>query len=1731
MRTIEIESNLKTTPKQRWENNKQAIITLHQLRATGKQPTREQLIKLASFNGWGSLSRVFNLNPTGWEAVAQQELKELLGEREYNNAAALTLNAYYTDPAIIRSIWDVIVKAGFKNGRVLEPACGTGLFFGGMKPHYLNKSELFGVEIDPTSAAIAQYLYPDAVIHNSPFEKVQFPDNYFDLIVSNVPFGSLGISDPSYDHLGLKIHNYFLAKCSDLVRVGGLIGIITSSYTLDAPGSQRFREWLSKKLKLITAFRLPNTAFKEVANTEVTTDFLLFQKVEAPTDKEDLPSIPNWIYSDKVIIEPQNWQIDGKGELSEAYLSNYYRKEFDGRKFDLQYQKLIDDKPNDERFAQFKEKIYTGAQQLIGAPSVNKLYGDGFALLSDGRDVLAAIDAIKIDKCYQPSNSKDKVIVIPPELQNVKDMAFCLHEGRVYQRQGSNLVKVKNVEIERIKSFWRLREATIECLNAQSTNDNLEPYQQRLKQEYESFIFTWGKVNEKRNTDKLDRDPNYYLIRGLEKPKSSTLADIFHKRVCSYNVAPTSASNIHDAISISLTNTGKFDISYASKLLNKSESEVIQLLEAETLAYFNPETQNWELKDAYLSGNVVEKLTLANQHLLARNVEALKRTLPLPMLPPTSSNIKFACIEALGIEWDTLSKHKQETILKKHINASIGAGWIDSKYYQQFALEVLKISTTIRKVDTANLSCWTVKGYSRDVIEYGTQHLNSLEIFRYTLNRQEPRVSLYDDEKKLDINASNKATEAARTKANLIKKAFADWIWSDKTRSIELCLHYNQHVNVYVDRQYDGSYLTFPGMNPAIKLKKHQRNAVARMIQTGATFLGHQVGFGKTYTLIAAIMECRRLKLVKRPILVALNGTEQQIYDDWKKLYPTANVLLLPNLNADNRKYFSAALASADFDGVILTHSQYFSLALSKEYQLEFLEKEKSILKDYLNSVKSDGDKGAAKQIQRTLRTIENRIYKVTNSERKDNHIDFEDLRIDLVAVDEVQMFKNLSVITKLFNIKGIQTTYSQRATDNYMKLLHVMNNAIKGIKNTGSKIFAATGTVINNSLCEIFTWIRTYAPQELEKLKASAFDKFMSYFGVISSGAEISASGQYKVMTRFKSFCNLQPLRALCKQFLDIANSHTHPEIADELQIPDEKYIDVVVPPSEAQLKFLRDAAVKRAKAIQDREVDPREDNFLKLTTDFNLWALSGRLGGEMKEALCSKLHQCAWNVWQIWKASQSTKRTQLIFCDYSTPKCDRYNVYDYMKLLLKALGIPESQIAFIHDYDAEERPKLYKLIEQGKVQVLIGSTSKLGTGCNVHKRGIVAMHHLDAPWRPSDLKQRDGRGVRQGNGDLLGEKVKAVLIFRYITEQLDALRWQVLAVKQEFIEKFFNGDEDEIENCEEVVYSYHQVMSIATGNPLLIEEANLRNELNMLLMQLSSHEQQQFSLSYEQRKWELWIPELQDKIARVKEDINNVDSVPEIFEYTQIEDNINAARKQALNEQPIYFVQLGKYRNFGIYGYYNTYKKEVEISLRGLAEYDFNTVIKGARVPFQVKHILNSIDELIALIPDYLSQLNAEIKSANIELSRCKSLVGKQFDEMDRISEIKQRLGDIEAILEEHEGAVYDMYSSEDEIKSESSSDNNESGDDDESKGVNKFWTMQDRSSGATTLEKEVVDMLLNQTHDNVDWLTEFIKNQSSTIAITIKTTDTATSSTIAQINSKPAAVSTKQLSLFEL
>jgi N12 class adenine-specific DNA methylase len=1698
-----IESELKTTPQQRWENNKQAIITLQNL---GTTPTQEQLQTLAKFNGWGCLPEIFSLNPqTRWVAKAQKELLTLLEQNEFNNAASSILNAHYTEPKIIRSIWEMLSRIGFTGGRILEPACGTGLFFGLMPEDIRCNSKLFGIELDKTPATIAKYLYPEAKIYNQGFEEVSFPEGYFDLVCGNFPFGDYGVNDSKYNFLGVSIHNYFLAKSADLVREEGLIAVITSTYTLDAPSSQKFRAWLRQKLELVTAVRLPSGVFNTITRTQVSPILLIFQKVKNPRHS----NTSKWINTQEVQIVPQDW--GNEGDKTKAHLNEYFLSEFQGRSFDKYYQDQLRKSP---QYTHLQQRIYPHVHHLLGTPSINKLYGEGFALLDDGRDLSEALCKIPLNVNYFPRKQGEELLLVPPELQHIKEMAFCIHENQIYQRAKSHLVLVETVERNRIEDFWKLRSCLIKVINAQQTvnDEELTQLQQELKNSYNSFIRKWGRINSKYNLIHLGKDPNYYLVRTLEK-SNYKLADIFSKRVCRSYSAPTKVNSAQDALTHSLNIKGCLDLDYISEISHLTPEEIIQQLDADNLIFYNPTTQKWELAAQYLSGNVYRKLQEAIAVNLPKNIEALKAVQPLPMLPDATEDIKLACLETSNIDWNSLTDSQKDKILNKKIHIMLGTNWIKPEIYQQFAKEILKIKVTISHITSSSTSFWTVGENSDDITEYGTSYIDSAKLLEKGLNRQDPRIIIYASKDTINTVASNEATEEARAKLELIKSAFRNWIWENQQRCVELYTYYNTQINVFSARKYNGNYLQLPGSNPHVQLNYWQLDGVSRILEENATFLAHDVGLGKTYTMISAIMECRRLGLAKKPMLVVLNGTEKQIEESFRYLYPMANLLVPEKLDAEGRKIFTAAIQTGDFDCTIITHSQFFSLALSEDYQLAFHNQEKEILQAFLRN--ESNNRITTKQLKKALKNLESKINKVTASTRKDNHIDFDNLT-DMLVIDEIHEFKNLSIITKMYNIRGIPNNWSQRASDTYMKILHTLGDMLtETCSQFTGKVIGATGTILSNTMAELFNWMRMFQLPKLRELGIETFDEWASQFAEPTSSAEVTASGKYKVVTRFKSFCNIQALRGLMDQFVDL---RTNDNIGDVLKRPKPKFIDVVVEPSPAQLQFLREA-LKRAEKIYTRQVAPSIDNMLKVTTDLTKAALTMRLLGEPKEADTSKLHECVWNSWQIWKLTNNVKGTQLIFCDASIPKPDKYSTYLYLKMLFIALGIPESQIAFVHDFNKSKRTKLFELIDSGQVRILLGSTKKLGTGCNVHLRGLWAIHHLDAPWRPSDLTQREGRGIRQGNGELIGSTLPFVWIFRYVTERLDALRWQTLQWKQEMTTKFLNGEDlDNVEDCDQGVYSYAQIKSMATGNSLLIEESNLRSELNSLLIQQRSHQRQQFSLGWNIDNWNRKIQDLKRKIELLQEDLQIINPGLKDIEAAQISRRISLECKEIFQNQNTSTRKVANYRGFDVYAYYRPGNNKLGIYIKCCGnEYYFPWVMNNKResIDFQRSHPLISLDALIDSLPEYLPKLQEELENAQVENARLESLVGQSFPHTERIADISQRLQEIDAILQEDEAAL-------DVSEVSSHEENTEDSDDD-------FWLDDERCIQECHIHPGIVDKLFSRSIENIEWISDIYH-----VVKTFKSIDyqASASSTINKIHDFPSSINKVggiQLSLF--
>jgi N12 class adenine-specific DNA methylase/SAM-dependent methyltransferase len=1536
---------------------------------------------LQEFKGWGSLKDSF-----ATENRDCQELKDLLTTNEYELAKSSILNAHYTSNEVISALWAKLQDAGFSGGKVLEPSCGTGKFLS-LCPQDIKESvEFTGVELDPIPAQIAGLLNPNSKIYNSPFEEVSFPDNYFDLVIGNVPFGAYKVHDPRYNALNLSIHNYFIAKSLDLVKEGGVICLITSPFTMDSKNTN-FREWLSKRAELITAFRLPSEAFKASSNTEVSADVLILRKCISANGHyswDDAIITEEYKYSQKNFFDLPPW---GENFRAEITCNKYWINE-------------LTDRVSCDCFY---------PHRLLGLPTINKLYGTGLSC-SDNKgdyDFLEGIKNVPVPQIFSNEGVKKeegRVILIPQELQSAKLNSFVILNNEVYIREQDELIK-SSVNIDKVNAFKSLHTLTLDVINAQKhlVDNELSHVQLHLKNSYDNFKSEYGELNSARNIKELSQDPDFYLVRTLEKVKGKKvigLADVFSKRVIKQFDNTTAPKTVEDAIILSLNKFGNYNYEFMSNSLNINKEELTTLMVDKGLIYFNPsiEVNNYEERDKYLSGNVYSKLQDAIKYDLKNNVEALKKAQPLPMLPTTNEDIKFKCLLELGINWEELPTEIQNRVFSKKIDAKIGASWIPAHIYSQFCYEILHAQGMVSVSYIASpVATWYIDPKrSSDYYEFGTKHLSSYEILEKVLNNQDIKVAIYSD-KELNREASVVATEEARAKASLIKQEWKDWLWSCPERCVNLCKIYNTEVNVYTTRKYDGSWLELPGLNPAIKLRPWQLNAIARIIENRATYLAHDVGLGKSHIMICAIMELRRLGICHKPMLVCLNGTEQQLYNDFKDAYPLANVLISNGLSSkEDKKLFTASIKTGDFDCVILTHSQFFQLSLSKEYQVQFLQQERELLLNFINSDRelSNPKSVGGKILKKRLESVEMSIFdaenpelnnltvvsadsgknakgkkltraqkeeirkgksidalnlKILESKRKYDHVTFEGIT-DCLVIDEVHQFKNLAVVTKLMNVRGIPTAHSQRATDTYTKILYVLdnllNNVVRNTVGNNGYVIGATGTIFSNTLAEIYNWQRMFQLPLLKELGIDAFDAWVSQFAEVVSSAEISPEGIYKIKTRLKKFSNLSVLHNTMSQFVDIVTFDMIGAKAGRehgLIRPEGKFIDIIAAPSNRQLEFLS-GALKRAEAIQNGDIDPTEDNFLKLTTDLTKAALSMRLLGDKSEARESKLHDVAYNIHKIWEETKEFNGVQLAFCDFSTPKNTvktsakiknllvnngankedvkelmksgdieslsyalpeelpllteelilklklskflipqissiieagkkiSYNVYEYVKSLLLLLGIPENEIEFIHAHNGAKRAKLFDKVNNGQVRVLLGSTSKLGTGCNVHKGGLWALHHIDAPWRPSDIEQREGRGIRQLNGEYLGLCLKNVLVFRYITEKLDALRWQTLQWKQEATKSFLNGALDSLEDVDDVCYSFAQVKSLATGNPLLIEETNLQNELNSLLIQERSHGQQQLGISGEISRATAKIKSILEKMDAVEIDIKSL-------------------------------------------------------------------------------------------------------------------------------------------------------------------------------------------------------------------------------------------------------------------
>lgn len=1419
-------------PKAKYKDNIEAIKLLKQLEAESRLATPEEQKVLAHYVGWGGLSPVFNIYGRGaeqWQAE-QKELRELLTREEYEAARASVNNAHYTSPEVIKGVWDIVGRLGFKGGRVLEPSMGIGNFFGMMPEAMRNKSALNGVELDSITGRIAKQLYQKANVEISGYETTKYPDNFFDLTISNVPFGDYKLNDPKYNKYKFNIHNYFFAKAVDQTRPGGLIAFITSTGTMQSGAdSMRLRQMLQNKVDFIGALRLPNTAFRENAGTDVTTDLIILQKREdgAAAGKNNQP----WL--ETVDTEVRS-QIGGRPLAVNEYYSAHP---------DMLLGKLVED----------------------------KLYGNRLALDGTGVDVAAEM-AKRIEKfpanIYKPLTGKRnlnsvesaKAAFLAPA--KTRNDAYLEKDGKVYRNENGSMVELPQAEQKRALHYVALRDATKNILAAQidpaTKEETLKELRDKLNKVYDTFVDKYGYINENKNVKALSLDPEYGIVSAIEKyeydkkTKKAKAAkrDIFTKRTVNAIVQVDKADTPADALALSLTNTGAVNIDYMAKLMGKKPQEVVKSLDG--MIYENPESRLYETADEYLSGNVREKLEYAEEaakqdKAYEKNVQALKKVQPKDLLP-------------------------------EEISVSLGTPWIPAADIEKFAAHLMDMpfDDPVNVKFVPQLGTWAVswnsgwrvnaiKDGTNSTVTWGTKRRNFKDVLDDALNQRSPVV--YDTDTHGNKTVNDKETTLAQQKVKEVQTEFKKWIWSDEERTKRLAGYYNRNYNNWRLREYNGSHLTMPGYSAVEpQLRPHQKDAIWRMMQNGNTLLAHCVGAGKTWTMQAGAMEMKRLGIAKKPMFVIPNHMLQQFENEFRRIYPNAKLLTissenLPDVTIPNAKNLSKAelarrraaknaarqsilgrIATEDWDGIIISHNMFKRIPMSEKAYADFYrdqieEMSNAIIE--LNASEGRSGNRMVKELEKRKKALEEKLKQAMNEENKDIVIPFEQLGVDQLFVDEADMFKNLFFVTKMTRIAGLSNTNSQRSTDMFMKTQYLTK------ANGGRGVVFATGTPISNTMAEMFTMLRYLDMQGLKEKDMAFFDNWAANFANRETTIERSPDGQgYRQTEKFTSFTNMPEL---IKMFRKVADVKTQEDL--QLDIPklkNGKPTVVEIAPNDALTNYIKNVIAKRAEAIHERKVDPSEDNMLKLTSDLRKASLDMRLVDPTVPAQVaeSKIKAVADHVYDKYVETKDVKGTQLVFCDLSTPKAasDKVNetdgeakdgaeegenitAYEEIKKMLVKQGVPSKEIAFIHDAKTkDQKEQLFEKVRNGEVRVLIGSTEKMGAGTNIQDK-LVALHHVDAPWRPRDIEQREGRILRQGNEN------KEVEIFNYVTkDSFDANMWEKLKNKASMINQAMSNNLSNrvIEDMDANVLTFAEVEALASGNPLMAERTMVNAELN---------------------------------------------------------------------------------------------------------------------------------------------------------------------------------------------------------------------------------------------------------------------------------------------------------------
>lgn len=1551
--------------KTKFRNNVAAIQTLRKIESEGRLATPEEQEILSRYVGWGGLPQVFDGENPQW-AEEFAELKGLLSPEEYEAAKATTLNAHYTSPTVIQAIYQAVENMGFRTGNFLEPSCGIGNFFG-LVPESMKDSRLYGVELDSLTGRIAQQLYQQSSIAVQGFEDTELPDSFFDLAIGNVPFGSYSLHDKRYDKYHFLIHDYFFAKTLDKVRPGGIVAFITSKGTLDKQNPS-VRKYIAERAELIGAIRLPNNAFLANAGTQVTTDILFLQKREKLVDVSLPDSGLEWLHL---------------GQTEDGVPVNQY---------------FIDHPEMMLGRMAFDRSMYGNEKETTCQP----LEGAGLADLLE-----KAVENLRAQYTpYEMEEREDEDNSIPAD-PDVRNFSYTVVDGQVYYRENSRMFPVEaSVTAEnRIRGMIAIRDCARNLLEIQMENGSEEAVQagqRELNRLYDSFTAQYGLLNSRANTSVFSADSSFPLLCSLEvldeQGNLKRKADLFTKRTIQPYRAVTHVDTASEALAVSIGEKARVDLGYMASLTGKTQEQLAEELRGVIFPVPGEVGTNgkphYVTADEYLSGNVREKLRQARAaaeagSTYATNVEALEKVQP-------------------------------KDLTAGEINVRLGATWIPENVAEQFTHELLQTpfyyKSRIRVRYSPVTGEWNVseKSLDRSNIRvfntYGTKRVNAYKLIEDTLNLRDVRVfdTVQDENGKEQRVLNKKETAIAQDKQDQIKEKFQEWVWADPARRERLCGLYNEKFNAIRPREYDGSHLVFAGMNPEITLRPHQRNAVARAIYGGNALFAHVVGAGKSFAMIATAMESKRLGLSSKALFVVPNHIIGDFASDFLNLYPGANILVATkkDFEKQRRKKFCARIATGDYDGIILGHSQFEKIPLSTERQQAMLKKQiAEVVEGIQAAKKQEGSRFTVKQMERSKKSLEAKLKKLNDQSAKDDVVTFEELGVDRLFIDEADLFKNLYLYTKMRNVGGISQTESLKASDLYMKCQYM--DEFTG----GKGVVFATGTPVSNSMAELYTMQRYLQGNLLKELGLSHFDAWASQFGETVTSMELKPEGQgFQQKTRFSNFYNLPELMALFKEVADI-------QTADmlNLPVPKAKYETVVCKPSDIQ-KEMVEALGQRADAVRSGAVDASQDNMLLITNDGRKLALDQRLLNPLLPDMeGSKVNVCAEKVYQIWKNSQKDRLTQLVFCDLSTPKTDgSFSVYNELKDKLVARGIPQEEIAFVHSAANEaQKQQLFGKVRAGQVRVLLGSTAKMGAGTNVQDR-LIALHDLDCPWRPRDLEQRSGRIIRQGNQN------PEVQIYRYVTEgTFDSYLYQMVENKQRFISQVFTSKAPArvMQEIDDVVLSYNEIKALATGNPQIIERANLETEVNKLKMLRASFLSQKYELEDKVLKYyPQQIQQYEERIAGTTADIARRDQntpaegfppmcVKEITytEKAQAGKALLDACSQMESTEP---VSVGSYRGFEMELSYEVFSKEYQVSLKGVLSH---RVSLGTDVFGNITRMDNALNGL----EQFLESYRGALERTKEQMETAKTEAEKPFPREGELREKSQRLAELTKLL----------------------------------------------------------------------------------------------------------------------